>query len=360
MEQLNIGFENSKSFLSYFGNFSDEITDKIIGISEFYLQQTSDVAKLKNKVSFLIAECFQNIVRHGSNQESQGATNNSDFFQINILNDRVVLSSCNSVDNDLVGDIEKKINQVNSLNAEELKKLYTELLSNGGFSAKGGAGLGLIEMSRKSGLPLKYNFIDKDGKSCKFLLVLEIIEKKNDVEQKVELDKVEKIYRDLLNQKSLIVYKGDFSRDTIIPLIDMLQLNFQKMKTTSASIEKRLIITAIESLQNVSKHGMLSNGVKEGILAISKNNSNYIIQIGNYISDKDYSALSNNLNNIKKLNPTELSSLYKKKLLDNDISAEGNAGLGLLEIYKNSNGNFEYEFVKTENNNYFFSIKITL
>ena len=59
--------------LSFFyqGNFSDEITDKIINLSEYNISLQQDQPKMSNKVSFFMAECFQNIVRHGESVEGK-------------------------------------------------------------------------------------------------------------------------------------------------------------------------------------------------------------------------------------------------------------------------------------------------
>ena len=44
-----------------------------------------------------------------------------------------------------------RIEQLNYLSQDELKDLYKIVLNNDEFSAKGGGGLGFIEMARKSG-----------------------------------------------------------------------------------------------------------------------------------------------------------------------------------------------------------------
>src|SRR5436190_11335881 len=101
MYQLYEDLKEEKICLSYLGSFNDEITDKLIGLSENYLASANQLSKLKNKVSFLIAECFQNVVRHGGAKEAEKVTveNHKDFFQINVFDDRVVLSSSNLIMN---------------------------------------------------------------------------------------------------------------------------------------------------------------------------------------------------------------------------------------------------------------------
>ena len=60
--------------LSYSGVFSDSMTDRIIELSEAYLESHEQMGKMRRKTSFLVAECFQNVVRHG------GTEVNSAFF----------------------------------------------------------------------------------------------------------------------------------------------------------------------------------------------------------------------------------------------------------------------------------------
>ena len=359
MHLLNENLKDNKICLSYFGTFSDEITDKLIGISEFYLEHKTELGKLKNKVSFLIAECFQNIVRHGDVNEKIKSFNHPDFFQFNVMDDRIILTSCNLIENKYIEDLEKKLIQVNSLTGDELKKLYNELLENGGFSNKGGAGLGLIDMARKSGLPLKYLFKEIENGVSQFFLLLEIINKKEITEEKIQINDIEQFYQFLSKDNILILYKGDFSIDTIIPLIDMLQYNFNADKTLSGK-ERQRIITMIETLQNISKHGKRVNETTEGVFTIRKTDNNYTLEVGNFIDEINCKKLEENLSSIKGMNLDEISNLYKKRLMETELTREGNCGLGLLEIARNSNNNFSYDFVPTLENELFYTIKIAI
>lgn len=346
-----------KICLSYLGLFEDDITDKIIGISEYYLDNKSDLGKLKNKVSFLIAECFQNVVRHG--EVKKDSVKIDGYFQLSVLEDRAVLSSCNLVTKDVAKLIEQKLIQVNLLDSEGLKKLYTDVLQNEGLSEKGGAGLGLIEMARKSGLPLKFLFRETDSGFYRFFLALEISNKKDSKEEKVDIKDIEELYNYLTEQKLMMLYKGDMSKDIVVPLVEMVQTNFSNKENIS-STEKRSIITLIESLQNVSKHGKVVNGSKEGILTMIKSGDSYTIEVGNIIDSSNYIQFEKMLQSIKEMAGNEVSALYKKKLMETEISDEGNCGLGMLEISKNSGGNFNYSFSPMDNNDCFYSLQIKI
>ena len=360
MYQLYQGLKEEKVCLSYLGSFNDEITDKLISLSENYLSSVNQLSKLKNKVSFLIAECFQNVIRHSGAKELKKTPidNHKDFFQINVFDDCVTLSSCNLIENKYRIDLEKKIAQINLLNPDELKTLYVETLNNQGFSNKGGAGLGLIDMARKSAIPLKNHFNLLSDSYSEFFLGLEIINTKEMSAPKKDISTIIEFYNKLIDKNILILYRGDFSKESISSLIEMLKHNLIEAETISSKNIK-IIITLIEVLQNVSKHGKIINGTKEGVFSISNSKDGFIIECGNFIEKGVKELFKKDIEMVKSKPLEDIISLYKKKLVDGEITTQGNCGLGLLEIARNSSNNFSYEFTEMPDGEVFFSIKIT-
>lgn len=360
MKELIDKVKDHKICLSYLGLFNDDITTRLIAISEYYLENKTDLGKLKSKVSLLIAECFQNIIRHsGSKDQHSILAENPDFFQLSILEDRVVLSSCNLIHNDHIDALNEKMMLVNSLSSEELKQLYKEVLANGSFSDKGGASLGLIEMARKSGLPIKYAFQESSQNQSRFFLSLEVSTSKERISAGVDILYHVNSYFDLRDYKVIMLYKGDLSKDIIVSLITMLQNNFIDDRKPSSK-EKRFMISLVEVLQNISKHGKAISGSKEGLFCISMDKGDYIIDSGNYIEEASKESLERTLAEISGMCAEDIARLYKERLLDNVITDEGNCGLGLLEIAKNSGNNFRYAISQTPEKEWFYSIKIKI
>ena len=70
--------------------------------------------------------------------------------------------------------LKEKIDEVNSTDKSGLRTLYKETLSNGQFSDKGTAGLGLIQLARKTGEKLNYKFDKVNGTYSYFTFQIKI------------------------------------------------------------------------------------------------------------------------------------------------------------------------------------------
>jgi len=347
--------------MSYLGKFSDEITTMLINLSENYLEEKNQFNKLNQKVSFLIAECFQNVVRYGvyDDSEIQTVADFKEFFQIKVLENSVSISSSNLVENDSVKSLEEKINLVNSLSEEELKQLHRSVLENGKLSTKGGASLGLIDMVKKSGHPLKNLVTRFDDEYSQIYIGVEISKSKDIKNIDISILDIEKEYKTLVDRNILLLFKGDFSKGTVSDLVDMLNSNFTENNKLSSNNTKNLI-TIIEIIQNVSKHGKSINGFNEGIITLSNTNNKFQVECANYISTEKYSEFKSFMDEINSLSLDEINLRYKMSLSNPIISEKGNCGLGIMEIARNSQKGYNYSFVETSEKEIFYSIKVNL
>ncbi len=164
-------YEKSKEFgvsFDYRGPFIDDLTCKILDIS----QNTADnqeLGKLSRKVSFLMVECFQNIVRHGEETpEELSAALKNGLFSFRNVGRSFIINSINLIDNEEVSEIINHVEFINSLNSEQLREVYRTKLQHNSLTNKGGAGLGLLELARKSGQKIKYKFEDISEKVSLF------------------------------------------------------------------------------------------------------------------------------------------------------------------------------------------------
>jgi hypothetical protein len=69
-----------------------------------------------------------------------------------------IIRTSSPIKNSDIPRLKEKIELVNSKSEEELKTLYRQTITNGHFTSKGGAGLGLIEMAKITNNTLGYRF----------------------------------------------------------------------------------------------------------------------------------------------------------------------------------------------------------
>lgn len=144
--------------LVYEGEFTQEITKSVLAMAERNMDAFGEEASIKRKVFNVMVECLQNICKHAEGYDTESYGRNSAIFMIGKQKDEYVITSGNAIVNDKVADMAKRLEEINSLDKEGLKDLYKNIIKHNPLSDKGGAGLGFIDMARKSGQKLRYDF----------------------------------------------------------------------------------------------------------------------------------------------------------------------------------------------------------
>lgn len=145
--------------LVYEGEFTQEITKSVLAMAERNMDSMGEESGIKRKVFNVMVECLQNIVKHGDKYISGEIQINTAIFMIGKHKDSYIITSGNPVKESAVEGLKEKLDQINSLDKEGLKILYKDIIKgSAGLTDKGGAGLGFVDMARKSGQPLDYVF----------------------------------------------------------------------------------------------------------------------------------------------------------------------------------------------------------
>ena len=228
-----------------------------------------------------------------------------------------------------------------------MKQIYRQILANGKLSDKGGAGLGLIEMARKSEHKLHFTFRPmEDGMSVFYLmLVLEPESDKPSVaDYNKELSETEEFIQELRESDHFMFYKGDFETDTIFPMIQMLE-NTLETRSDKHSPELKLYHAAIEIMQNIGNHAALVLGKHTGTMTVGRTDSGYSIDATNPIEADAEIALRQTLESIKRHTPEELHMIYLEKLGRRMEKGQVFRGLGLIDLARISHS-WDYGFEK--------------
>lgn len=112
------------------------------------------------KVLLVMIESLENTMKY---REYPAQTNGQEMgftplFSVIKEGDRYFINSCNTLEYNKMEALEKRLIYLNNLSPQGIKEYYKETITNGLFSQKGGAGLGLIEMAKISGNKIEYMF----------------------------------------------------------------------------------------------------------------------------------------------------------------------------------------------------------
>lgn len=155
--------------LVYEGEFTQEITKSVLAMAERNMDSIGEESSIKRKVFNVMVECLQNICKHAD--EFEGAeSRNAAIFMIGKHDSEYIITSGNPIANDRIESLSDKLALINSLDKEGLKALYKDIITRGDLSDKGGAGLGFVDMARKSGQKLEYAFHPVNDKISFFSL----------------------------------------------------------------------------------------------------------------------------------------------------------------------------------------------
>lgn len=174
--------ERNNILLSFKGEITSDLLTSILQIMENKMDNMQEEPKMKKKVYNVLVECLQNLYHHLDeiaevNEDSEKIR--SAIFTIGKIDNKYSIITGNYILNENIIGLKNRLDEVNSLNKEELKEYYKRVLNNGEMSLKGGGGLGMIDIARKTGEKLEYNFLEIDNKVSFFTLNIKVSNQQN-------------------------------------------------------------------------------------------------------------------------------------------------------------------------------------
>jgi hypothetical protein len=170
--------EERNVLLSFKGMITSELLTTILQIMESKMDHIDENPKVKKKVFNILVECLQNLYHHIDQDEFVhiAAEEKSALLMIAKNGDTYQITTGNYMRASDVPVLKEKLDLVNGMDRDELKAYYKLVLAEGNMSSKGTAGLGMIDIARKSGEKLEYGFLPINEKTSFFSLTVKIAE----------------------------------------------------------------------------------------------------------------------------------------------------------------------------------------
>jgi hypothetical protein len=163
----------------YEGEFTQDITKSMLMVTEKNFDIDGLDSGVRKKVYNVMIESLQNICKHQYSSAENENGSPAAIFMSGMKGEDYFIITGNVVTNSIVEVLKERIDSINALDKEGLKELYRQKRLTSTISVAGGAGLGLIDMARKSGNKLVYRF-DPYNETTSFFSLMSIISSKKD------------------------------------------------------------------------------------------------------------------------------------------------------------------------------------
>jgi hypothetical protein len=147
--------------MAFKGNISSELISNVLEVVESRMDDYNENSKIRKKVYNVLVESLQNLYHHIEVLPEVMHEEYDSKFGILVVSresGQYKISTGNFVTHDKVDVLKNKIDKINSMGKEELKDMYKFILNHQRLSDKGGGGLGLVDIARKTGNKLVYTF----------------------------------------------------------------------------------------------------------------------------------------------------------------------------------------------------------
>jgi hypothetical protein len=162
--ELKNTFAVKDPIIEYQGNMNQEVILKILNDLEKTMDGIGEKLKITRKAFNIITECLQNIVRYS---EETNSKDEEPGFVFDRQNDAYLIGCGNLINEVQKNKLEGRLEELNVLDWYGIQEAYKQVIKHNlrdrdrqseSDKERNSAGLGFIEMIRKSEQKLKYNF----------------------------------------------------------------------------------------------------------------------------------------------------------------------------------------------------------
>lgn len=160
--------------LIYKGEMNHQIMRAFAFMANRKISEMAIPTATRKRVFHIMIECLQNITKHSDDYDEKEKQIGNGLFVVGKDRDSFYVITGNLVKNDKMIVLEDRIIKLNNATPPQLKKMFLQQMIEGELNEKGGAGLGLIDIARKSKRKLYYHLVPYDSNRHFFILSITI------------------------------------------------------------------------------------------------------------------------------------------------------------------------------------------
>jgi len=315
----------------------------------------------RKRLFMFVLESLQNVSRHSNDTEHAGMS----LVIYSKLNGGYTVTTGNVISSSNIPDLKKRLDEINHLGTGEIRSVYRQMLSNAEFSQKGGAGLGLIEMAKKTGNKLDYDFVKLDGENSYFILSKSVnaegVGMHYSVREKPFTGKaVSRLEKLMAEENIYLIWSGHLT-----PEVGKEVLSFTEAQLNENDIEsnqrRRVFSILVEIIENVAKYSPGAEPEEKfgmPIAVIRLKDKTYHLTTGNLVQNSEVKNLKEKLDTVNSYDKAGLKELYRKSLSDETSYGDSTGNMGLIDMARKSGSSLLYNFSKVNDQYSYYTLTV--
>jgi hypothetical protein len=298
----------------------------------------------RKRLFMFVLESLQNVSRHSQNSRHAHMS----LVVYSKTCKGYTVTTGNVMPNKSIGDLKLRLEEINRLETGEIRNVYRQMLNSAELSAKGGAGLGLIEMAKKTGNKLDYDFVPLDGEFSYFVLSKTVDaggtgnhSASENIFRGKSISQLEKL---MARNNLYLIWSGHISPDIGKEVISFTET---RLAGEESNIRRRVFSVLVEILENVSKYSPgreLEEKFGMPLAMIRMEGKEFSLTTGNLILNENVDHLKKKIDLVNEHDRAGLKELFRKSLSDQTISTESTGNMGLIDMARKSGSKLVYKF----------------
>lgn len=327
---LYASFAGDRLTFLYSGSFHDEHTARLIALQDDYLDRHGEPRTVRGKLAFAMVESYQNIVRH---RVPDGAVNKGGGRSMFLLRSAPgvhEVTAVNAVTKNDEEQLRTALDRLVQLDGQQMKQIFLQGLQSEVRTDRGGAGLGLIEMTRRSGNPLRHAFAPLD--EAHTLFALQVLVSETGAWRSAEAEVLE-LHRLMVEGHVDLICRGDLPPSTQENLLRMIErdLDDDQARADRAKHAFLLMMGAVMDMDVRAEGPMV-------VVAMEAQNTTVTVAVPLNASGAD--RLEQAVASVNELDAPALQRHYRDILLGR--ATAGGLELGLMDLARRSIGKLRF------------------
>jgi len=315
----------------------------------------------RKRLFMFVLESLQNVSRHMDLSEHADMS----LVVYSRNESGYTVTTGNVIHRDDEAGLREQLVFLNGLEKEELRELYRKKLGSNNLSEKGGAGLGLIEMAKRTGNKLDFDFIKIDDELQYFIISKSVDvsgQSMNRGQEKLIFtgDNIMRLEKMMAENDILSVWSGHLTSDIEKQVLSFTETRMNEEDLALAS-QRKIFNVMVECLQNISKYNPGPEIERELGLPVAMmvmEGNGVKITTGNIISNSSIPRLRTKLETVNSYDSKGLKELYRITLSGDRLNAEQTGILGLIDIARKSRNKLDYDFDRVNEDYSYYSLSV--